>query len=429
MSADRYLRLANSPAGRAVAARLGLPRPVPLERYVPGRPLVSGPVLLGGAGRLGEAAQGVLERAGVDVRGDADRFKAIVFDASGIGSSEELGELFSFFHPVIRRVDRCGRIVVLGTPPEACESPREATAQRAVEGFARSLAKEVGRGATAQLLLVAPGAEALIESTLRFLLSPKSAYVSGQVVRIGSADPPRADLNWDRPLAGKTALVTGAARGIGEATASILERDGAEVVRLDVPSLIAGAPLALDITAAGAPARIADHFAGGVDIVVHNAGITRDRTLGRMSADEWRTVLDVNLASQERIDDALLERGLIRDGGRIVCVSSLVGLAGNRGQTNYAASKAGVAGRVEALAPVLAQRGTTINGVAPGFIESRMTARMPALVREAGRRMNSLSQGGLPADVAETIAWLAGPGSAGVNGQVVRVCGQALLGP
>lgn len=427
--ADRYLRFANSPAGRTLAARLGLPRPVPLERSVPGRPLVAGPVLLGGSGRLGEATREVLERAGADVRGEADRFKALVFDASGIGSSEDLGELYAFFHPVIRRVDRCGRIVVLATPPEACGSPREATAQRAVEGFARSLAKEVGRGATAQLLHVAPGAEALIEAAMRFLLSPRSAYVSGQVVRIGPAEPPPADLNWNRPLAGKTALVTGAARGIGEATASILERDGANVIRLDVPSLIAGAPLALDLTDDDAPARIADHLAGGVDIVIHNAGITRDRTLGRMSGDEWRSVLDVNLAGQERIDDALLQRGLIREGGRIVCVSSLVGLAGNRGQTNYAASKAGVAGRVQALAPVLAQRGVTINGVAPGFIESRMTARMPALVREAGRRMNSLSQGGLPVDVAETIAWLASPGSAGVNGQVVRVCGQALLGP
>ena len=104
------------------------------------------------------------------------------------------------------------------------------------------------------------------------------------------------------------------------------------------------------------------------------------------------------------------------------------GIAGNSGQTNYAASKAGVIGMVEALAPELAKGKQTINAVAPGFIETQMTAAMPVGPREAGRRMSSLSQGGLPVDVAETIAWFASPASTGVNGNVVRVCGQNLLG-
>jgi 3-oxoacyl-[acyl-carrier protein] reductase len=164
----------------------------------------------------------------------------------------------------------------------------------------------------------------------------------------------------------------------------------------------------------------------GADIVVHNAGITRDRTLARMSEDEWDSVLAVNLESIERITAALVD-GLPR-GGRIVCVSSVSGIAGNRGQANYATSKAGVIGVVDELAPMLAQRQGTINAVAPGFIETRMTAAMPLATREAGRRMNSLAQGGLPVDVAETVAWLASPGSAGVNGNVVRVCGQSLIG-
>jgi len=111
-----------------------------------------------------------------------------------------------------------------------------------------------------------------------------------------------------------------------------------------------------------------------------------------------------------------------------VTVSSIGGIAGNRGQTNYGASKAGVLGIVETLAPELAQRGATINAVAPGFIETQMTAAMPIGPREAGRRLSSLSQGGLPVDVAETIAWFASPASTGVNGNVVRVCGQSLLG-
>jgi 3-oxoacyl-[acyl-carrier protein] reductase len=189
---------------------------------------------------------------------------------------------------------------------------------------------------------------------------------------------------------------------------------------------VRGRALALDITHEDAPATLAAHLRDGVDVIVHNAGITRDRTLARMSADEWRSVLAVNLASVERLNAAVLE--VMRDGGRIVCVSSVSGIAGNRGQANYATSKAGVIGVVDALAPELPKRQATINAVAPGFIETRMTAAMPLATREAGRRMNSLAQGGLPVDVAETIAWLASPGSAGVNGNVVRVCGQSLIG-
>jgi 3-oxoacyl-[acyl-carrier protein] reductase len=140
-------------------------------------------------------------------------------------------------------------------------------------------------------------------------------------------------------------------------------------------------------------------------------------------------VLAVNLTSHERLNDALLAPdGGLRAGGRIVSVSSMNGIAGQRGQANYATSKAGIIGMVQSLAPVLAARPGTINAVAPGFIETQMTAAMPIGTREAGRRMNSLAQGGRPVDVAETVAWLASPASAGVNGNAVRVCGQSLLG-
>jgi 3-oxoacyl-[acyl-carrier protein] reductase len=164
------------------------------------------------------------------------------------------------------------------------------------------------------------------------------------------------------------------------------------------------------------------------DIFVHNAGITRDKTLGRMDAAQWQSVLDVNLGSQERINEVLLAENLLGGNGRIVAVSSVSGIAGNRGQTNYATSKAGVIGLVQAHAPALAAAGLTLNAVAPGFIETKMTAAMPLFIREAGRRMNSMAQGGLPVDVAETVAWLAHPASGGVTGNVVRVCGQSLLG-
>jgi 3-oxoacyl-[acyl-carrier protein] reductase len=236
-------------------------------------------------------------------------------------------------------------------------------------------------------------------------------------------------------------LVTGASRGIGAAITDVLARDGARVVCLDVPAQgadlstvanrVGGASLQLDITAEQAPSLLADYLRSrhdGVDIVVHNAGITRDRRLANMDAERWDAVLGVNLACQVRVNDALLSGKVLRDNGRIIGVSSIAGIAGNTGQTNYGTSKAGVIGMVAAYAPKLARQGATINAVAPGFIETKMTAAVPLVIREAGRRMNSLAQGGLPVDVAETIAWYANPASGGVNGNVVRVCGQSLLG-
>ena len=305
----------------------------------------------------------------------------------------------------------------------------------------RSIGKEVRRGATAQLVYVAPKAEDQVESTLRFLLSPKSAYVSGQVIRIDSGKAAPPEIDWERPQSGRVALVTGAARGIGEAIAEVLARDGAHVVGLDVPALqaeldavtgrIGGSSLTVDITDEDAPRTIAAHLLDhhdGVDVVVHNAGVTRDKTLGRMSEELWRMVLDINLIAPQRIDRELFARKAVRENGRVVCVSSISGIAGNAGQTNYSTSKAGVIGIVEAFAPVLAKVGVTVNAVAPGFIETRMTAAMPIATREAGRRMNSLAQGGLPIDVAETIAWLSSPATGGVTGNVVRVCGQSFIG-
>jgi 3-oxoacyl-[acyl-carrier protein] reductase len=161
---------------------------------------------------------------------------------------------------------------------------------------------------------------------------------------------------------------------------------------------------------------------------VHNAGITRDKTLVNMTPEYWDSVLAVNLLAPQKLTQALFDSGTLRDDGRVVLLSSTSGIAGNRGQSNYAASKAGLIGLAEAFAVRLATRGATINAVAPGFIETGMTAQMPFALREAGRRMSSLGQGGKPQDVAEAVAWLAQPGSGAVNGQVLRVCGQSILG-
>ncbi len=463
---DSYLKFANSPFGNWLANALGLPKPLPLERFAEGAPLVKGSVLLGAGPNpalLGVLAQilhdmqaltvahaqlpqwmdianqaGMMTgRWGVDGQ-PGEKVKALVFDATGMTDSSQSAALYQFFHDSARSVLPCGRVVVLGRPPQSCANPRVATAQRALEGLTRALAKELKRAITVQLVYVADGAEHQLESTLRFLLSPRSAYVSGQVVRIGQAD--RVAIDWARPLAGQKVLVTGASRGIGVAIARTMARDGAHVVCLDVPQAAAeltevaasvqGSALSLDISAPDAAEQLRDAALrdGGWDVIVHNAGITRDKTIANMKEQLWQQVVTINLTAQERINEVLVDSGALKPGGRIVCVSSISGIAGNMGQTNYGYSKAGVIGMVQGSAPVLAARGITINAVAPGFIETQMTAAVPFAMREAGRRMNSMSQGGLPVDVAEAIAWLASPASGGISGNVVRVCGQSIMG-
>ncbi|MFX5298670.1 3-oxoacyl-ACP reductase [Acinetobacter baumannii] len=460
---DQYQAFTQSPIGKFVVKNLGLPSPVVLERFESAQPVVKGAVLVGAApssvlsGAIAQvlsnihadsyvgnnvALQQEAAKVGLNLRpfnaGDKEsKFKAVVFDASGIQNSEQLNELYKFFNPIARQVATSGRVIVIGTTPETAKTVKQAIAQRALEGFIKSVGKEFKKGITAQVVYVDDGAAANLESTLRFLLSPRSAYVSGQVIRVSKADV--VDVDWAKPLAGKTALVTGASRGIGEAIAHVLARDGAHVICLDVPQQqadldrvaadIGGSTLAIDITAADAGEKIKAAAAkqGGLDIIVHNAGITRDKTLANMKPELWDLVININLSAAERVNDYLLENDGLNANGRIVCVSSISGIAGNLGQTNYAASKAGVIGLVKFTAPIL-KNGITINAVAPGFIETQMTAAIPFAIREAGRRMNSMQQGGLPVDVAETIAWFASTASTGVNGNVVRVCGQSLLG-
>lgn len=460
---DQYQAFAKSPIGKFVIKNLGLPSPIQLERFESATPVVKGAVLLGAAPKghftseiaqvlsnihantyagnnaeLQQAAAKTGLNVGAFNEGDKEsKFKAVVFDASGIQNSEQLQELHKFFNPIARQIATSGRVIVIGLTPETTPTIKQAIAQRALEGFVKSVGKEFKKGIAADLILVDADAAQNLESALRFAISPRSAYVSGQVIRVSKGD--LVDVDWAKPLAGKTALVTGASRGIGEAIAHVLARDGAHVICLDVPPQqtdldrvageIGGSTLAIDITAADAGEKIkaaaAQH--GGLDIIVHNAGITRDKTLANMKQEMWDLVININLSAAERINDYLLSNDGLNANGRIVCVSSISGIAGNLGQTNYAASKAGVIGLVKFTAPVL-KNGITINAVAPGFIETQMTAAIPFAIREAGRRMNSMSQGGLPVDVAETIALFASSASTGLNGNIVRVCGQSLLG-
>jgi 3-oxoacyl-[acyl-carrier protein] reductase len=439
----------NSGPGSFLAKQLGVPQAETLRRYRVGEPPLAGPLLIGGEGRVAEplraALAGDYEVVGDNLGGRwADSFGGLVFDATGITSPAGLTALHEFFTPLLRNVGRCGRLVVVGTTPDQTGSVDERIAQRALEGFTRSLGKELQRGATVQLVYLSPDAKpgaTGLESTMRFILSARSAYVDGQVFYVG-ADDATAPADWDRPLEGKVAIITGAARGIGATIAEVFARDGAKVVAIDVPQAVealektaarvGGTALALDVTADDAvdqiTAHLKEHYGGKADVLVNNAGITRDKLLANMDDARWNAVLAVNLLAPQRLTEGLVANGSIGEGGRVIGLSSMAGIAGNRGQTNYAATKAGMIGLTDALAPVLAPKGITINAVAPGFIETEMTAAIPLATREVGRRLNSLFQGGQPVDVAELIGYFASPASNAVTGNTIRVCGQAMLG-
>ncbi|WP_062517238.1 3-oxoacyl-ACP reductase [Demequina gelatinilytica] len=440
-----------SPVGRKVAAKAGLAEPPRLRR---GRDFPRGPLVLAPLGPstlvertlalVGRAFEAPVVDAGEEAPGYGDRIGALIVDATDVSTVAELEGLRAVLRPAVRGVERSGRIIVVARPGGAGGGWEADAVARALDGINRTVAKELRGGATSTLIYVHQGATpADLVSTLGFVLQGRSAFVDGQAWHVRPASTPEASLA-ERPLEGRICVVTGAARGIGAAIARTLARDGAVVVAVDIPQAgeglaavaneIGGTALQLDITADDAGARIAAHVAARgerIHAMIHNAGITRDKMLVNTDAARWGAVVDVNLAAQMRINEVLLAPdmpGGMADDGRIIGVASTSGLAGNKGQTNYAASKAGVAGLVIAMAPDLGARGITVNAVAPGFIETDMTAKIPFVQREVFRRSNSLSQGGSPVDVAETIGYLIDPASRGVTGQVVRVCGQNLVG-
>lgn len=449
---DFLLKLANHPLGARLVQSLGLPKPVALAREPGGystTPLAGRKALLMTAvgGYAEVSIKAALIAAGADLAGvagkeETSRFDIVVFDATACVDASSLRILYDGFHPVMRRLARNGRILVVANQPAALVDPVASASARGIEGFIRTLAKEVGKqGVCANLVYVPPAAVDQMVGLVGFFCGPRSTYVTGQSVHVGQPVTPTSATQTGPALTGKIALVTGSARGIGNAIAQRLSEEGAHVICLDVEAArealydtatkLGGTPLVMDIASPGASVELAEFVMskfGGLDIVVHNAGVTRDRTLANMTEVQWDLVMAINFNAITEIDKALLARGAIRSAGRLVCLSSISGVAGNFGQSNYATTKAALIGYVTALAPIVAKQGITVNAVAPGFIETPMTQKIPFMQREMGRRTNSLAQGGQPRDVAELICFLASPGAAGITGNTIRVCGQALIG-
>lgn len=441
--ADALVEWGRNPWVRKAVGTLGLPLPLPQalpraggpvgDRDLEGRAVVVGPA-------AADDLQAALAEAGAAPAGPEEpRIDVVVVDLRGGVDSATLDAGAFFLQGAVRRLAVGGRVIVVADVPSEAAGAAAAAVARGAVGFAKAVAKEIGRrGATANTIHVGRDAGRWLIGPLRFLASARSAFVDGQTFVVRKPAAKQAAPVWARSLAGRVALVTGAARGIGEATARRLADEGAHVLALDVAPVadelralaaaIGGTAVVADITADGVLEQIgaAADQAGGLHIIVNNAGITRDRTLANMQPDGWRQALAVNLDAALRLSEGLAPR--LGSGGRIVCLSSIAGIAGNFGQTNYAAAKAGLIGAVEHLAAALASEGITVNAVAPGFIETRMTAAVPFVTREAGRRLSALGQGGLPLDVAETITFLASPGAAGITGNTLRVCGGNFLG-
>lgn len=429
-----------SKVGQSLISALGVKPALDLHRFQPSKKWVTGTIAVASANS--DPLTAALDQCDIDsVIFDQDsegQFQGMLLDATEYKTVADLQGLKQLFSHASQRIQKSGRIVIIGLNPKNITHVEQASVMESLNGFTRALAKEMGRkGITVNLVYCANAITNSLSTIVNFFLSDRATYITGQPIYLNNATP--NEQNWQQPLAGKIALVTGAAQGIGAAIAATLTRDGATVIGLDIPPAKAtleetlaplkGIAVATDITSEQAVKDIAAALEGKkLDIVVHNAGVTRDKTLARMPEHFWDMTLNINLLAPITVNQGLEEQNLLSDQARIICISSISGIAGNVGQTNYAASKSGIVGYVRKQADAWGENGRTINAIAPGFIETQMTDEIPFMTREVGRRMNSLSQGGKPQDVAEGVALFAQPGSNGLNGQVLRVCGQSLIG-
>ncbi len=368
-----------------------------------------------------------------------DKIDGLVVSCVGMGTLEDLEDLYTTVKNTTSKIAANGRVVLVSRMDDATALSH--TVQKSIDGFARALSKEIGgkKGVTVNLLKITNKNIMPFEvvKAATFFLSDKSSFITGQVVELNNAYGLEL-ISTKKLLKDKIAIVTGGARGIGAATAKVLHREGAKVIIVDVPFAkddaeklaleINGDVILEDITDAKATADIQKYILNnynGLDILINNAGITRDKTIAKMSIDQWRSVLNVNLKATINLTEAFIQNGFNKN-AKVVGLSSISGIAGNVGQTNYSLSKAGMIGFMESVASN--QENLFANAVAPGFIETKMTENLPFFVKEGGRRLSTLKQGGLPEDVAELIGFLASPLSDGINGQCLRVCGGSMIG-
>jgi 3-oxoacyl-[acyl-carrier protein] reductase len=242
-------------------------------------------------------------------------------------------------------------------------------------------------------------------------------------------------------LQGQVALVTGGSRGIGLAVSRALAEAGCRVAvaARDEGRAVAAAEglpgdghrgYAVDVSdsaSVGALIQRIEEELGTPDVLVNNAGVTRDNVLMRLKDEDWQQVIDTNLRGAFNTIRALSRGMMKKRGGRIINISSVVGITGNKGQANYAASKAGLIGMTKSVAKELASRGILVNAVAPGYIETDMTAELPDAAREALLSQIAVGRLGKPEDIASVVRFLAGPGAAYITGQVLVVDGGMVI--
>lgn len=329
-----------------------------------------------------------------------------------------------------------GRVLIYSIQPGLLDDMAHSTYQRAIEGISRSLAKELGgRGTTVNLLKLPPNVDLKNYTTPQeFFTSGRSAFITGQALNLNDA------VKSGRELSEKICVVTGGAGGIGSATVQRLAAEGATVIIADIPQMEERAKALLNENVSFMGADLTDENErknlleaikekhGRIDVLVNNAGITRDKTLKNMPEHYWDQLIAINLTAVMNLTEDALTMGLIPEGGRIISTSSISGIAGNFGQTNYTATKAALIGYSASKSKELKAKGITINAIAPGYIETDMVKTMPLMTRIFAERLTSLAQAGKPEDIAEAMAFLAHPGAESVNGQVLRVCGGSFLG-
>lgn len=363
----------------------------------------------------------------------------LVLSCVGMQTIEDLEDLYTNIKNTVSKIKANGRVVIVSKEDKT--SVTTFTIQKSIDAFSRALSKEIGgkKGITVNQLKITNEevkASAVVNASI-FFLSDKSSFITGQVVDVSNANADNIT-SIEGLLQGKVAIVTGGARGIGAAAARVLHREGATVIIVDVPQAaddaqalaaeLNGDSYLLDISQATAAKELQQYVIekyGKLDVLVNNAGITRDKTIAKMSIDQWRSVLNVNLKAVIQLTEIFIENGFSKD-AKVVSLSSISGISGNVGQTNYSLTKAGVIGFSQALAAT--NKNIFANAVAPGFIETKMTENLPFFIKEGGRRLSTLKQGGKPEDVAELIGFLASPLSNGINGQCVRVCGGNMIG-